>query len=880
MRLLRSFASLILSLVAVASFATHNRAGEIVVCWTGQGLVYEATIFTYTKLSAPADRPELTLNWGDGTSSVIARTPPSPIDDPVRDLRRNWYIAQHVYAGPGVFTLSFDDQNRNAGVVNVPMSVSQSFCVKTELTISPLGGNNCSARFLNPPIQDACFCQPWIHNPAAYDADGDSLSFEPVVCLGLNCAPITGYEYPNEVGGCGGTSYSIDPATGTISWLNPGVLGEYNIAFKVHEWRRVNGVLLHMGWVTRDMQITVKPCSNQPPAIQDLVDTCVTAGTFLSFNVQASDPNFGQQVTLTALGQPLVLANSPASFVSPSPAQSVTGVFNWQTNCSHVRLQPYQMVFNAIDNDPEVQLQDYSTMNIRIVAPAPQNPQALPNGNALDLSWNASICTNAIGYKIYRRVGTYGFVPDNCETGVPAYTGYSLIASLTGHGNTNYSDQGPLVTGTQYCYMVVACFADGAQSYASVEFCAVVDRQVPVITHVSVGVTNVSIGVDTVRWSNAYDLDTLVRPGPYQFKLYRGVGFSTATTLIYTSGVHPFLAHPDTVFIDTDLNTKDQAHVYRVDFFGRADQPTPDYIGASAPASSVFISTDPNDEQMTINWTLNTPWTNSLYEVYRDISGVWTLVGTSTSNSFTETGLENGTEYCYRVRSTGSYGNPDIVSPLLNYSQEICDRPVDRTPPCAPTVVLENDCEVPLNTLTWNNPNESCADDTYQYHVYFSQTVEGPYVLVGIIVGAENTTFTHVDGSSVSGCYQVTALDTLGNESAFITPVCGDNCPQYTLPNIITPNGDHSNDRFVPFPYRGVRSIDLTVFNRWGMVVFETTDPAIKWNGTLKDTNETLPDGVYYYVCDVIYARLAGDEVVQLKGYVHIAGGGGTQGNF
>ena len=39
-----------------------------------------------------------------------------------------------------------------------------------------------------------------------------------------------------------------------------------------------------------------------------------------------------------------------------------------------------------------------------------------------------------------------------------------------------------------------------------------------------------------------------------------------------------------------------------------------------------------------------------------------------------------------------------------------------------------------------------------------------------------------------------------------------------------------------------------------------------------------LPDGVYYYVCDVIFVRLAGDEVMTLTGYVHLLGGTGQQG--
>ena len=42
-----------------------------------------------------------------------------------------------MYAGPGVFTLQMDDQNRNGGVLNIPNSVArESFCIRTQLVIS------------------------------------------------------------------------------------------------------------------------------------------------------------------------------------------------------------------------------------------------------------------------------------------------------------------------------------------------------------------------------------------------------------------------------------------------------------------------------------------------------------------------------------------------------------------------------------------------------------------------------------------------------------------------------------------------------------------------------------------------------------------------
>jgi gliding motility-associated-like protein len=103
--------------------------------------------------------------------------------------------------------------------------------------------------------------------------------------------------------------------------------------------------------------------------------------------------------------------------------------------------------------------------------------------------------------------------------------------------------------------------------------------------------------------------------------------------------------------------------------------------------------------------------------------------------------------------------------------------------------------------------------------------------------------------------------------------VCGDNCPVYTLPNVFTPNSDGVNDLFIPFPYRGVKEIDMKMYNRWGNLVFSTQDPAVLWDGTNQKSKVQVPESVYYYTCLVTFKKLAGDELVQLKGYVHVLRG-------
>ncbi|MDX9906541.1 MAG: gliding motility-associated C-terminal domain-containing protein, partial [Bacteroidales bacterium] len=103
-------------------------------------------------------------------------------------------------------------------------------------------------------------------------------------------------------------------------------------------------------------------------------------------------------------------------------------------------------------------------------------------------------------------------------------------------------------------------------------------------------------------------------------------------------------------------------------------------------------------------------------------------------------------------------------------------------------------------------------------------------------------------------------------------PVCIDNdtCSTYRLPNVFTPNFDGYNDVFHPFPYTSVERIDVTIFNRWGGMVYETEDPDINWDGKDMNTNADCSDGVYFYVCRVYEITLLGVVPRELRGSVTI----------
>lgn len=840
-----------------------------------------------------ADRCEIEINFGDNsTRDTIKRTNGSacPTSSSCEaacancgvpfpsnpDIKKNEYKVVHVYPGPGIYTISVDDPNRNADVVNVPNSVNTSFYIESELFISPFGVN--SSPILDfPPVDVACANMLFEHSPGAHDPDGDSLVYSIVANRGGGGSQITDYSFPNNVPGCASSSLTINSSTGLLTWNAPVCCPqgssaldeeEFNVAILIEEFR--NGK--KFGSVLRDMQIEVIcECDNDPPVIIAPAQMCVFAGDTIDTTIVAYDIN-GDNITLTASGEPLSLSNSPAGFLQPVVGDStVSSVFHWNTTCSHVRNNPYTTIFRAEDDDPVVQLVDYHTLEIKIIAPRVENPFATPEGNSIKLNWNAATCP-VIGYSIYRRIDSSGFTLSSCQAGLPQGTGYSLIASCTNVTSTSFTDNNNgsgLVHGQKYCYVIVACLAGGAENVVSEEFCAELINDIPIITNVSVFKTDISNGRDSIMWAMPKDLDTIQYSPPYKYKIYRSDGFIPASVLIDSTDTNSILAFTDTFYVDTfSLNTEAKPYTYKIELISNGSS-----VGFTTNASSVFLTSSPTDNALQLNWEEHVPWPNSKYFVYKKNSmNTFDFLSMVTAPSFTDTGLVNGEEYCYYVQSLGTYSSPGIIDTILNNSQLHCNKPYDNVPPCATdTLLVQGDCNLFQNTLTWSKPNYGCADDVIGYNIYYTPIFGGEMALINRINSSSDTNFLNDNLiNSIAGCYAVSAVDSNLNESPLSDSVCVDNCPEYELPNIFTPGGDGMNDFFHPFPYKFIAEINIQIFNRWGQLVFESSNPDIMWDGKQLKSKKMCPAGVYFYVCRVHEIRLTGIETRVLKGYVHL----------
>ncbi len=845
-------------------FATHNRAGEITYEQIAEN-TYRITLITYTLKGAPADREYLDIQFGDGTYANVRRSEKITISTD-ESYYRNKYVVVHKYPGAGTYIISMEDPNRNEGVRNIPNSVRIRFAVKTVLKINPNLGANNTPIMLNPPIDKAAVGRIFIHNPNAYDPDGDSLSFKMSVCLGDNAEPIEDFTLPKAT-----KSISVDPVSGDLIWNYPNILGIYNVAMEIEEWR--NGVKI--GSIIRDMQIEVVETDNKPPHIANLKDYCIEADSVLTFEVKAHDTR-GEKIRLSSTSGVYKLGESSAVFKEVTGKDSVSSTFFWATNCSHIRKQPYLVIFKAEDNNPDQVLVDYENVNIHVVAPAPKELSLEPTNSTILVKWKKSRCEKASGYKIYRRNRQSYFKPDSCELGVPMYLDYRLVGTVEGADNTQFIDNDEgygLNQGFEYCYMIVAYYSDGAESYASQEICTELSKGSPIIIQTDVKKTDSKDGIIQLKWIEPADFDSVANPGPYRYQIYRsndlyGASFTNA---VIVNGLH------NVSYTDTNYNTLKNPRIYKLGLYNYdAIGKNWNLIGTPGRSASIFIELSAKNNSVELKINENVPWENYEYVIFRkkENETKYNIIDTISEKTFVDYPLEIGVKYCYKVKTIGKYGLSDLPAPLYNFSQEACIKNIDTVPPLTPVLSVKNNCDSLYNELIWSNTG--FTDDIAGYKIYYKQSSEGKFELVTTIKNKQDTTYRHYPEGQLGACYVVTAFDLFNNESEQTPVMCADYCGHYSLPNTFSPNGDGINDIFKPYPFKGIDKVDMKIYSRWGALVFQTDDPKIMWDGRNMKTKQLVSSGVYFYVCDVWENRLSGLEARNLSGFIHVFSGKGA----
>ncbi len=935
-------------LLPMAAYATHVRAGEVTTKrLPGSSLTYQITLTAYFDeikgQRASMDANTTAFCMGDGTVLSVPRTVVRRFINSATSY--NTYVTTYTFAGPGVYKISAQIINRNADTRNLGGAASDNyaFSVNTTIVVNAALGLNSNPTLLNPPLDSARVGQKFCHNPAAYDPDGDSLAYrlsipETSVANSACNAYVHpayssvlggGFSVSNEAG-TGVATFTVDKF-GNVCWDAPGQPGQYNIAFIIEEWR--DGVLI--GEVTRDMQIFVVDATNKRPLLNVPPDVCVQAGATVKQTITATDPD-NNRVTITAFGgvfnkspdgialvaPNLLVAPLSASFTTPTQPQptspSATGTFNWVTNCGHVRVAPYEVVFRVIDSPGtgRTGLSSTGSFNVTVISAAPQNLTVRPgqtgSGRSIQLNWSAYACYSDTNTRlvIYRRTGCENDKIPDCTTGIPAGKGYVEIGRVKPTA-TSFLDTVGIQRGVAYNYRVVAAYPRPISGYsvASVGACLTLALQAPIMTNVTVDSTNTTKGVITVRWSRPIGLKAGSLNPPYQYRLLRADPTAPSSVSIAAIATNLLPTAADTVYTNRGLNTTANQYTYLVEFYytdSLSKQLT--RFAISDPATSVRLTTTGSQKQVVLTWQAQTPWTNDnqKHRVYRSTKGMngpfnqiaEVSVGGAATYRYADTGADTyladgntslipstDSSYCYRVVTVGQYTDPKYnVGLLVNYSQIACASPIDTARPCAISLSLDtlacanlsptSGCNASgfTNTLKWNTGiMAGCDPNIASYNIYYSRYSDQPTNTKLTSVPSPTSTFQHQNLTSVAGCYVVTAVNKKGIESLASNKICKDVCPYFALPNVFTPNGDGKNDLFKPLDCpRGLQTVDFLVYNRYGAKIFQTTDLGINWNGNTS-SGQPLPSGTYYYEVTVSFSTLQRTSPpVTYKGWIEL----------
>lgn len=164
--------------------------------------------------------------------------------------------------------------------------------------------------------------------------------------------------------------------------------------------------------------------------------------------------------------------------------------------------------------------------------------------------------------------------------------------------------------------------------------------------------------------------------------------------------------------------------------------------------------------------------------------------------------------------------------------------------------------------VNFQNNSTNTTSSVWTFDVLGTQTTNNPDDIDYLFnePGIYYVTLVTYNGACTDTAYQTIIVSPPPPIPPYIPMTIGE------IPNVFSPNGDLTND-FYTFEVVNAKEFSIQIFNRWGIVVYETTD-ASKFLWTGKSQNGTdATDGVYFYKYRVVGFQ---NEEVEGHGFLHL----------
>jgi gliding motility-associated-like protein len=169
-----------------------------------------------------------------------------------------------------------------------------------------------------------------------------------------------------------------------------------------------------------------------------------------------------------------------------------------------------------------------------------------------------------------------------------------------------------------------------------------------------------------------------------------------------------------------------------------------------------------------------------------------------------------------------------------------------------------------VDSVTQENDSR-CSDDGVidLFDYYYGTDMSGTWIVIsgdatlngsdfdplGVELGDYVFSYTVAD----NGCLSTTEVYLNINDDCIVLPAPPCDPNYITISKAVTPNGDQWNEFF---EISGIEEcgfvFDVKIFNRWGAMIFETSNYQNNWNGTASKASignaDKVPNGTYYYI--------------------------------
>ena len=357
---------LILLLTSLVSYSAHLKGGWVYYEALGPGtapntISYRITVKQYLDCNSSAQQVDQDVILGifNGSTSLLHVKLIIPLSGtvinnkqtfnpcinpaPVTCFRIDSYVTTvDLPSNAGGYVLTVQRCCRIAGIRNVVNSntIGVSYTTSIPGTINGINfESNNSPQFAQKDTVVICFSGNFTFDFGALDQDGDSLSYE--FCTGTigggsansgggpNTAkpdppsnppysPVP-YQFPYNGNSPMGADVKIDSKTGLITGIAPNITGDYVVAVCVSEFRK--GVMI--GQTKKEIHMTVASCSLSAAELKPTYITC--DGFTLNFQNESTSP-LVSTYTWT-FGDPASGLNNISNAPKPTHTYSDTGIY-------------------------------------------------------------------------------------------------------------------------------------------------------------------------------------------------------------------------------------------------------------------------------------------------------------------------------------------------------------------------------------------------------------------------------------------------------------------------------------------------------------------------------------------------------------------------